>query len=342
VVPQVIDTITRAVAATCAQVSSETAAAFSVDPERALRDGFGLEAVAVPGLDQARDEGGACDGVSFLDDGVILYRPTGNRRQFFTLAHELGHWLVDQTDEVYDLLGRERESAKLLETVCDRIAQQLLLPESVIDSVLSDEPPSARHVAQLTRSSLASRAVCAIALAGRLSGVGAVVITDPGRTVVASSSVRPDPSEGWPTVFPWRGQPIPSGHPLERVRPASPVTQRSFWRTPWGKHAEYYVDAVADGPRAISVLSATDLWACEPIHLDSEREFDRRPLREVRCCGKVRQVRGWPCATCGEHYCPECGKCLCDRRAAVEVRCQTCGYHYLPHLVVDGVCVDCR
>lgn len=337
-----IDIIERAVIAACARVSNGTVKAFSSDPERALREEFGLEAVAVGSLDEARDDGGACDGVSYLDDGVILYRPTGNRRQFFTLAHELGHWLVDQTDEVYDLLGREREPAKLLETVCDRIAQQLLVPASVIDAVLADAPPSARHVAQLTDSSLASRAVCAIALAGRLRGVGAVVVTDPDRTLVAYSSVRPDSSEGWPTVFPWPGQPIPSGHPLQRVRTDYPITQRSFWRTPWGAHAEYYVDAVADGPRAISVLSGTDLWGCERLHLDSEREFDRRPLSEVRCCGKVRQVRGWPCATCGEHYCPECGKCRCDRQAAIEVRCRSCGYQYLPHLVVDGVCVDCR
>jgi len=53
---------------------------------------------AVDHLDDARADGGVCDGVSYLNDGVILYRSTGNRRENFTLAHELGHWLVDQAD----------------------------------------------------------------------------------------------------------------------------------------------------------------------------------------------------------------------------------------------------
>ena len=40
--------------------------------------------------------------LSYLSDGVVLYRSTGNRRENFTMAHELGHWLVDQTNDVYD------------------------------------------------------------------------------------------------------------------------------------------------------------------------------------------------------------------------------------------------
>jgi hypothetical protein len=336
------DVIQNAVSAAWSQLPDGVADAFSSDPESTLRDALGLKTVAVSTLDVVRQEGGACDGVSYLDDGVILYRPTQSRRQFFTLAHELGHWLVDQTDDVYDLLANQRESAKLLETVCDRIAQRLLLPAALIDSVLSGSPPAARHVTELMDASLASRPVCGIALASRLRGLGAVIISDPERAQVDYVSVRPDSVDGWPAVFPWTGQPIPPGHPIQQVRGDHPITRKSYWETPWGARADYYIGVVADGDRAIGVLSDRDLWGSEQLHLDAEREFDRRPLGEVRCCGATRSVRGWPCATCGEQCCPTCGKCRCDRQAAREVRCTMCGCQYLPHLVTGGVCVDCR
>ena len=66
--------------------------------------------------------------MSFLDDGVILYAPTTNsRRQNFTLAHELGHWIVEQTKD-FRLDCRPSDPPALLESVCDQIAQRFCYP----------------------------------------------------------------------------------------------------------------------------------------------------------------------------------------------------------------------
>lgn len=324
------------------QVTPAVRARFAADPLGALRQELGLAVEAADHLRKRRNDGGACDGMSFLEDGVILYAPTPNsRRQNFTLAHEFGHWLVEQATEIYDWLADQREPARMLETVCDRIAQRLLLPAELVSSVVK-RPLRASGVLDLYRASQASRPVCCIALAERLPQLGAVILLDREAESVAYASVRPDPEHGWPRVFPWPGQPVPAGHPLRTLARRAAVTRRSFWRMPWGEEADYYLDAVAAGNWTVAVLSATDLWNAERLHVEQPRRFDDRPVREVRCCGEVRPVRGYPCPNCREPFCPKCGRCRCDRQAAAEQICQRCFVRYLPHLLVNGLCEECR
>lgn len=337
----------RATVDSCAQLAlgqlpQGVAARFAASPETTLREALGLRVRPVDHLDDVREDGGLCDGVSYLSDGVILYRRTGNRRENFTLGHELGHWLVDQVDEIYDWLVEQPEPAKLLETVCDRIAQKLLLPAAFVAEVVGSGPVSARHVSALVEATRASRPACAIALASRLSGLGAVVIIDKVADQVEYASVQPDPEEGWPTVFPWPGQTVPPGHPLKRLADGVSLTRKSFWQTPWGKRADYYIDAVGDQRRVVAVFSAVDVWGAERLHIDAPREFDERPELQIRCCGQTRNVRGYPCADCGEPFCPSCQRCGCDRRAQSELTCSNCFLAYQAHLVVDGLCEECR
>jgi hypothetical protein len=316
-------------------------ARFSADPLDTLRTDVGLKVFAAEHLANRRGDGGACDGVSFLRDGVILYAPTPySRRQNFTLGHELGHWLVEQADELYDWLADQTEPGRLLETLCDRIAQQLLLPASAVDLVLNDGPLRARHVLDLYHQSNASVPACAIGLAGKLPHVGAIVITDRGR--VQYASVQPDVESGWPTVIPWPGQVVPDGHPFRNMPTGSALTRKTFWSTAWGKREDYYVDALSDDKRIVAVFSDVDIWNCEQLHLDQSREFDQRPVRTIYCCQGEQAVRGYPCQECGEPFCPKCGKCRCLRTAAREQRCSKCTLNYQPHLLVDGLCVDCR
>lgn len=319
------------------------AARLAMDPLRTLRQDLGIQVRAVERLADARREGGACDGVSFLKDGVILYAATaGSRRENFTLAHELGHWLVDRTDFIYDWLLEQPDPQKMMETVCDRIAQRLLLPDPIVVSVIGQGPVRAQHVLQLYQVSRASRPACAIASASRLRGLGAVVIIDPGAKQVTYASVHPDPDEGWPTVFPWPGQQLPAGHPVAALSPGRSLTRKSFWATPWGARQDYYLDAITEGERIIAVFSGLDIWGAERLHIDAPREYDRRPVKEIRCCGEVRAVRAYPCQTCGQPHCPKCGRCLCDRRAGIEENCKGCNLRYLPHLLVSGLCEACR
>ena len=109
-------------------------------------------------------------------------------------------------------------------------------------------------------------------------------------------TVPPDGDQGWPTVFPWPGQPLPAGHPLKRLDQGQTLRQRSFWTTPWGKRDEFYVDAIGYKTAIVAIFSAHDLWTVESFHAPVARDFDQRPELTVRCCGETCQVRGWPCS----------------------------------------------
>lgn len=324
-------------------LADDVRARFAQRPLGVLRSDLGLTVTAVEHLANARDDGGACDGVSFLQDGVILYAPTPmSRRENFTLAHELGHWLAEKAPDIYDWLADQDDPGRLLETVCDRIAQRLLLPEKAARAVVGDGPLKAQHLIDLHAATQASRPVCAIALAKHLPGLGAIAIIDRYTGTVAHASVKPDPDQGWPTVFPWRDQQLPDGHPLLGLASGASTSRRLPWRTPWGTQADFYIDAVGDDRRVIAVFCGSDLWGIERFHAPVEREFDARPLLSGSCCGTTFERRGYPCPSCREPFCPRCGDCRCERDAKREVTCTGCFLQFQPHLVVDGLCVDCR
>lgn len=328
-----------------AQLDGATSKRFASDPLGVLRHDLSLKVEPAQHL-VGRDDGGACDGMSFLRDGVILFAPSPHsRRQNFTLAHELGHWLINRSEAVFDWVADQEDSPRVLETLCDLIAQRLLLPESTVNALGLDKVAvRASHLVQLFETSQASRPVCAIALGRRLPGLGAVVIIDPSEARVSHSSVHPDPNEGWPVVFPWPGQSVPNGHPFNGMNlDGSTYTRRSFWRDTWGRQQDYYIDAIGDGRWVFAVFSATDLWNAEQLHLDRPPDFDERPTTAIRCCGQDRTVRGWPCPTCAEPYCPQCGLCRCQRQAQRERLCSgSCFMRYQPHLLVNGLCEECR
>lgn len=323
-----------------ANLPNQTRDLLAADPPGALAQ-LGLQVVAVDEVKPQRGDAGACDGTSFLDDGVILYARTPNsRRENFTLAHELGHFLIDQTDVVIDALADEDHAPELLETLCDRIAHRLLMPAAAVEQALSGGTVCADAVVRLHEHTQASWPVCAIALAERLPCVGAVIVVQDSAVIFAS--VHPDPVQGWPTVVPWRGHPIPAGHPLKSLAPNARFTRLSFWENLWGSRERFYIDAAYEGRRVIAVLSERDLWGCERLHLDPGVAFDSRPAWTITCCGVTREVRGYPCPTCGHGYCPTCKQCRCEKAAAQEVACTGCFLTFAPHLLVDGLCEDCR
>lgn len=318
---------------------------FVRNPIAAIQDELGITIVEARHLgDQKRNDGGACDGMSFLEDGVILYAPSDHsRRQNFTLAHELGHWALDGSpDDVQDWIADEDDSAKLIETVCDRIAARLLVPADSVTTVIGAGPVRADHLRALFDATQASRPACAIALANRLPGLGAVVIIDRPTGEVTHASVRPDLSRGWPKVYPWRGQTLSPTDPLMRLEPEAASTRSRTWQMPWGTSESFYVDAVADDRRTFAVFSAADLWAIDSFHARDNREFDARPTFTGYCCGTEFKGRGFPCAECSKPFCPTCGLCKCQRDEKREAGCSNCFIMYLPHLLENGLCENCR
>lgn len=317
---------------------------FALDPEAALTTQLGLTVRGVLSLANSRDDGGFCDGMSFLEDGVILYAPTPNsRRQNFTLAHELGHWIVEQDQGLFDWIADQSDAAALLETVCDQIAQRLLLPDALTNDVVGASLVRAQHVQDLYEASQASYQACAIAIARRIRGLGAVVLINRSDGEVNHASIQPDPDDGWPQVYPWRGQVPPEGHALRSFAPGMNFTRRITWRDTWNRTAEFYADAIADDRRIIAVLAGDDIWKVEPTYAVQPRDFDRRPLLRIHCCGKDRSFRGYPCDTCGQGFCPVCKSCNCDRASKTEEACQgDCFQLFQRHLLVNGLCESCR
>lgn len=341
-------TIDDCVEAALATLTPETLARFPADPLQTMRNDLGLKVHQAEHLTERRADGGACDGLSFLKDGVVLYARTPNsRRENFTLAHEVGHGLINQVPEIFDWLFEQRESKRMLETLCDRIAQRLLLAEPAITAVMGAGPLRAHHVIDLYESTQASLPVCAIALAARLPMVGAVVIADrpyQSEVVVRYASVHPDPERGWPKVYPWPGQAVPTAHPLRFLTRSPREPRQTFWATPWNGKVDFYMDAVAvNSTRSVAVLAEVDLWGAESFHPQMHRDYDERPQQDITCCGQIRSVRGFPCQTCGQVHCPVCGKCRCDRRNDELVACAgNCFLPFRPNLLVNRLCEDCR
>lgn len=341
-------TLEDCVTAALGKLDAKVRRRFPTDPLLTMRTDLELRVQEADHLTERRADGGACDGMSFLSDGVILFAPTHqSRRENFTLAHELGHWLVTQVPEIFDWLSVQPKPMTALETLCDRIAQRLLLDDETISTVVGAGPIRAQHVLDLYTSSQASVPACAIALSSRLSGLGAIVVVDHDSVkepVVRYASIRPDPVRGWPKVHPWPGQNVPAAHPLKFITQAAPILRRTYWATPWGETAEFYLDAIAvSNRRTIAVFADTDLWAAERFHPQTQRDYDERPEQEVTCCGETRTVRGYTCRDCGQVPCPNCGKCRCDQQNDALVPCAgRCFLSYRPNLLVNGRCEDCR
>jgi Zn-dependent peptidase ImmA (M78 family) len=322
-------------------LSATQRAQFAADPAETMRNEFDLIVEQVEHLGAKRAADGACDGMSFVSDGVVLYAGSPNSdREHFTLAHEFAHVVVTNAG-LYDWVADQPRPEHLLETLCDRIAQALLLPSSSLQHL--DGPLEAADVINLYRTTRASRPVCVIALSEQMRGLGAIAVIDPEYGTVVHASLHPDPERGWPTVYPWRNQILDPGNPLLELHDRDTLRRRIGWRASWGAQADFWVDAVRDGRYVIAVFADTDIWGGGRGAGAIERDFDRRPTLQISCCQGLTTVRGWPCTTCHEPHCPVCGKCRCDRDADRATTCADCGLAKNSYLLDDaGVCIDCR
>jgi hypothetical protein len=250
------------------KLSTNLTAAISASPIDGGRE-LGLTVHSVDRLTDRRGAQGWCDGVSFLKEGVTVYvRSPNSRRENFTIAHEIGHWLVDRDDDAVDWLADLPDAARSLEQLCDQVAGRLLIPDETLDAIIGARRIEATDIRALYEHTTASEPVCAIAFTRRLRTPGAVVLLDRTAFTVSYASLIWDSSDEQPIAYPWPGQQIPADHPLRNLAVGGSVRRRSWWSTPWGEQHTYYLDAVSGQNRIAAVFAETDLWGCEELHLD--------------------------------------------------------------------------
>lgn len=327
--------------ATCAEkalagVSDEVRRDIARGLADAVQSHFGLN-VRPADTFAERGDGGWCDGVSIIDSGIILYRPTTSRRENFTLMHELGHHLVENNLECLSWIADQADPSRVLEQVCDQIAASLLITAADVDAALNGSPPDASSVLRLFDNTHASRSACAIAVARHLPCDGFVALIEESTLEVffatRARATRP---------YAWKGDLIPNGHPLGQRPP--PVRTKAWWPQPSGtEHREYYMSATTSHGWTIAVFAEDDLFGVTNLHLPQLVDEDRGYDGQVTCpCGYSGPTRWWPCKECGQPQCPKCDECACARRDRELVPCQNCFISVQPHLLEDGLCDACR
>jgi Zn-dependent peptidase ImmA (M78 family) len=322
-----------------AAIEDQQRAVIATDPIAGI-ESLGYTVVAEPALTSKRGAGGWCDGMSFAEHNTVMYAPTpGSKKENFTLLHEVGHILVEQDDDALIWIADRDNPDVELERLCEEIAAALVVPEDLLKEVVGTGPLTGEDLKTLVARSAASGPACAIALSSRLSS-GAVVIIDRVEAHVIHSALRGEEL----TVYPWKDNEVPPGHPLLSLEPGSGTTSKSYWTDKWGRRQEYYLSAVATEKRIYAILSISDLWGVDRFHGgQAPPEKSNAPRRTVRCaCGYSGMAAGWPCETCGHQYCPKCGDCDCARRARAQQPCSVCFCNAPPVDLKDGVCSNCR
>lgn len=101
---------------------------------------------------------------------ILIDQESTPKRQRFTLAHEVMHFLIQQNDDLLSDLheayaGKELESQ--LEALCNLGAAEMLLPSGVVDAALIKKGQSPKLVPELAKLHQVSEEVVIIALAER-------------------------------------------------------------------------------------------------------------------------------------------------------------------------------
>lgn len=301
--------------------------ALATAPEAALSGLPGIRVTPVPQLRDVRGAGGWCDGLSFMNDGIICYAPSPrSRRQNFTLLHEFGHLCVNGDDDALDWLADRADPPTDLERLCDAIAAEILIPAPAVTRLLAGSPPEPWHLKQLYAASSASEEVCAIALAAHIPMRGAVLLIRRDTATVTFAA-----SSGYPPLRIPRDLPVPPRHPLRDLG----TRQRwAGWTTPDLRLACTDLPAKASNSRItrepfLRTQAEAGLRRTTAILHDTAGpsrsvgdQFRRagelppdaaRVSDLVTCpaCGQTSARSSYPCEDCGVPPCPACGSCCC-------------------------------
>lgn len=309
------------------------------DPLGALRNHFGIEATPAKSFAE-RGEGGICDGISIIDNNLILYRETLSRRQNFTLCHEFGHYIIDSDDDCLEWCLGHSEPGRTIEMLADAIAALVLIPASRRDQII--RPPTAAAVFELFHNTSASRSACLNVLVDLLPSEGFGILIDRYEPEIVFYAARK--SETRP--YPWKGDELPAGNRVRRID--DHARGRSNWPYPDGIERNFYLDAATDDDWTVALFSDNNIWdiaGVSFVDLDDRQRYDGDVACKNKGCGYKGPTSYFPCNTCGQPTCPRCNECQCDTDARITVRakCAVCTATVRAELLDQNrVCSGCR
>lgn len=271
---------------------------------------------------------------------VVVARSASYRRRGFTALHELGHHLQKTNLTLGQNLYTRHDNEAFEEFACDAFAARVLLPDEQMANFIEPRGPTAPGVADMVRSSKASREACCVRAAERLTGIGAVVLLDVTGAVIFSATHG--------LIPPARGSDQTTTPLVAAALRASATVERDDTFVAYrdgGRSELLYGQAVrCDDDYLIAILAA-DNAAWRPLALprpDTGRSWFGSWWTCETCIGDAPfQVREPPCPRCHQPQCPD-GHCGCNAaRAAKERLCDRC------HLLLgpsrfQGASTTCR
>ena len=253
----------------------------------------------------------------------IVIRPTGNRRDGFTILHEVGHHLM-YTDQWWSLTVRptlpEGKDRIVSEKVANAFAASVLLPEDQVGSVFAGGV-SATAIRDLHRTSLASAAACCVR-----------GLDQPGQRLVMLTRL-----DGRPWFADSHGTPFNPGtrltqplisHAVERVGhdgTARLTGGQGIIYSTGRTDTDVILDVAIDGGYVFAVAISTPQDPRLTAEFASKIVCDHcdeifTPVESSRRCA---ECSNWPC--------PACGQCDCERPGSY---CQQC---FVQLAVVDAL-----
>jgi hypothetical protein len=262
----------------------------------------------------------------------IVVRKVGNRRDGFTVLHEVAHHL-QYIDEEWSLTARptmpQGKERLVAEKVADAFAATVLIPDEHVRTVFTTGVTAAA-VRELYRTSAASATACCVR-----------ALVQPGQRLVMLTT-----HDGRPWYADSHGTPLNPGRRLaqplvakavERVGDAGTARLRgggivySTGRT----DTDLTADVAVEDALVFVVATSTPHDARVDLELCSEIVCGH--CDEIYTAGESTRR----CADCGTWECPGCGRCDCEQPATY---CQGC-YVQLPAIRAQaglGQCESCE
>lgn len=295
---------------------------LTLDAFAALEQRSDLTVLRVPEFVPADSQRGCsvAGGYRWEPPTLVVTESMSRRRQQFTLLHELGHHIQKTNLELGTRVVEHREPEAFEDACCDAFAAQLLLPDDLVDSHISDRGPTVSTAVDLFESSSASRAAICVRLANRLRSPGVVVVVDEDGIVTfaaARGGLYP----------PARGS-NQTENPLVRAALDVDGESRTFtrddaqiWYRDGHTSERLYGQAAWAGDLLFLVMVEYSApWLAMSPPRDGTVQYTNDRWDQCEHCNKSFVI-GFICRKCGQPRCPS-GHCGCTSKT--EKTCLEC------------------